>query len=138
MKCPNCTTTLESINARKLEIKKCPNCNGFWFPGGELEKFIEEKFPDKQEKLDVKNSFEADKALKIDDKCSDCVDEKLIFGTVGEITIYMCKICNGCFLSKIGMKQLLIWAGVQKDPRLAEELIGSLAGGVICTCQGHR
>ena len=38
MQCPNCSSTLETINYEGIKIETCPGCEGQWLDSGELER----------------------------------------------------------------------------------------------------
>lgn len=40
--CPNCQSSMQSINRASVEFDMCPTCRGVWLDRGELEKLIEQ------------------------------------------------------------------------------------------------
>ena len=37
MRCPKCGATLIEQDFHQIKIDRCPECNGIWFDGGEIE-----------------------------------------------------------------------------------------------------
>lgn len=40
--CPNCQSSMQSLNRASVEFDMCPTCRGVWLDRGELEKIIEQ------------------------------------------------------------------------------------------------
>jgi uncharacterized protein len=38
--CPNCNTSMSTVNRQGVEFDMCPTCRGVWLDRGELEKLV--------------------------------------------------------------------------------------------------
>ena len=109
MKCPRCSSVLESIEYDGQIVEVCPDCHGEWLHAGELQKIVEhhdEVFTPKEiASLDAVNQeiFTAEKDDQDELNCPVCGDvrmEHFNYGDTSGIILHKCTECGGIWMDK--------------------------------------
>jgi len=58
--CPNCNTSMQSVQRTGVELDMCPQCRGVWLDRGELEKILSSAKEVEAEQQQVHQRFERD------------------------------------------------------------------------------
>jgi Zn-finger nucleic acid-binding protein len=109
MKCPRCSSALNSAEYDGVKIEVCSGCKGEWLHVGELEKIVEhhdEVFtPQEIASLDAVNKeIFTDENLDHDElNCPQCADvrmEHFNYGDTSGIILHKCPECGGIWMDK--------------------------------------
>ena len=109
MKCPRCSSILQSVEYDGQKIEVCPNCKGEWLFAGELGKIVEhhdEVFtPEEIASLDAVNEeiFTAEKDDHDELNCPVCENvqmEHFNYGDTSGIILHKCTKCDGIWMDK--------------------------------------
>ena len=114
MQCPNCKSTLQTIDYEGIQIETCPDCEGEWLDAQELKHIVqvrEVRF-DKEERQAIAaattitpiNVKREDRDLRCP-KCSGTTDALNYGGDTG-IVIDKCTTCGGIWLDKGEMERI--------------------------------
>lgn len=98
MRCPECYRRLKQARTQGIEIDRCPSCRGVWFDAGELEAYRRSQaLASGRDAGHV--TFEATAPVPGSD-CPHCKTATLSEGRAGDLRLYRCTECTGCFLLK--------------------------------------
>ncbi|MBM3883956.1 MAG: hypothetical protein FJ387_30340 [Verrucomicrobia bacterium] len=109
LKCPRCSTGLETVLYEGVEIETCPGCGGEWLDAGELRQIvqhIEAKFSREElGQLDAlhKNVFQITSAPDQNLSCPKCPEQKLSaynYASSSGIILDKCPGCGGVWLDR--------------------------------------
>ncbi len=118
MKCPNCSTTLETIDYEGIKIETCPGCEGEWLDAGELKHITKTReviFDPGQRRAVAATAKITGVVLKDVDRdlvCPKCggQTDAINYGGDSGIIIDRCSGCRGIWLdgSELEKIQMLI------------------------------
>jgi len=136
MFCPKCLKELKKVVIKlskkhhtshgeniSLRVDQCPACNGVWFEGNELEKYLEYN-------LSILNTpmIDPDQFMELDETVGNCPRcdikmEKEPAKSNPDITIDKCRQCGGVWLDTSEIDQLS-----NTDESMVDKFMGVLQG----------
>lgn len=109
MECPKCTQELFTFEIDGIELEQCKNCEGIWFDKNELDQ-IKDKADSDLNWMDVELWKHPDKFKLGLNKytCPKCGDKMEVLDYDNtNIEINYCKSCEGVWLNKGGLQNLI-------------------------------
>ncbi len=102
--CPACRATLDTLfdDKLKLEVDRCLNCNGLWFDGEELGRFLRSR---QLKEGAMEDSMVSQAHPETDRECPRC-DEPLTKVRVNQTTLDRCQRCSGLWFDHGELEQL--------------------------------
>jgi len=97
MKCPKCSTEMESVTYQSIEVDRCPGCQGIWFDAREADKLKEMKG---SEAIDTGDSRKGKVMNKVDRiECPICQIPliRMVDPRQHHLWFESCKVCHGVF-----------------------------------------
>lgn len=97
MHCPICSTPLKPHHAYRLDLDRCPACDGLWFDAHELSAYRAA-----QAQVTGRPAPQPRRAIEcgLAATCPKCETETFQGARVAGLTVLRCTQCSGCFVPK--------------------------------------
>jgi hypothetical protein len=114
MKCPRCSSVLQTVEYDGQTVEVCPDCKGEWLFAGELQKIVEHHdeifMPEEVASMDAvsKEIFTAEKDDHDELNCPACGNvqmEHFNYGDTSGIILHKCTECGGIWMDKDQLKK---------------------------------
>ncbi len=105
MKCPRCSSAMETVQVEAVEIDRCTKCGGLWFDEFELDELKAKKG---SEEVDTGHPRNLNQSSQRQLKCPKCETLMLRMVDVQQPHIWYetCEVCGGSFLDAGEFKDL--------------------------------